>query len=230
MESALNASWQHYQRTGRALYITPATVMGNETFEELEDPEQFNDPDLMLPEELTGERLWAERQQALNGDPNDDDEDELPGIGNGVSYFPCPMGYPQVVPQYSPSPANGVNGSPLPLVANTVLALGETQYHIDGVNDTCLTDVANGETSASQSSTNAINGFSSQRQTSVLTDVNLAFGFALDPLSTGQQELAFDIGEYLTFEDDNDDSGNAEQSVEPENDEEKGIGAGGKEG
>jgi len=227
MESALNASWQHYQRTGRALYITPATVMSNETFEELEDPEQFNDPDLLLPEELTGERLWAERQQAINGGLNDEDEDELPGIVNGLSYFPCPMGYAPAVPQYSP-PANGVDGSSQPLVGNPLLALGETQSPIGDVNEACPTDVANGETSTSQSSTTAITGLSSKTQTSTLTDVNLAFGFALDPLSTGKQELPFDIGEYLTFEDDNEDNGKAENRVDLENDEETGICGGGK--
>ena len=227
MESALNASWQHYKRTGRALYITPATVMSNEAFEELEDPEQFNDSDLMLPEGLTRERLWKERQQAINGGPYIvDGQDELPRTVNGVSYFPCPTGYPSTVPEYDPDPAKGVNGvkqSSQPLVADPHVALGETRLPINVVNETSPKIIANGETSTSQSSTNTLNGLSSKNQTSPLTDNNLAVGFSFGPLDIGQHELAFDIGEYLIFEHDNDDSGEAENGVELENDENENI-------
>jgi hypothetical protein len=39
--------------------------MGTETFAELEEPEQFENPDLRLPEGLTWEQLWEARNLAI---------------------------------------------------------------------------------------------------------------------------------------------------------------------
>jgi hypothetical protein len=50
IDSALQASAHHYQRTGRCLYITTDIIDSKEDFEELEEEEQFWDESLLLPE------------------------------------------------------------------------------------------------------------------------------------------------------------------------------------
>ena len=66
IESALQASKLHYQRTGRCFYITKEIVDSDCVFDELEDEDQFWDPDLLLPEGLTAERLRDEHYDSLH--------------------------------------------------------------------------------------------------------------------------------------------------------------------
>ena len=65
IESALQASKLHYERTGRCFYITTQIVESDCVFDELEDEEQFWDPDLLLPERLTLEQLREEHYDSL---------------------------------------------------------------------------------------------------------------------------------------------------------------------
>lgn len=65
IESALQASRFHYQRTGRCFYITKSVVMGDTSFEELEDYHQFWDPNLLLPENVSREQLYEEHLEAV---------------------------------------------------------------------------------------------------------------------------------------------------------------------
>jgi hypothetical protein len=65
IESAIQASRFHYERTGRCFYITEAVVMGDTSFEELEEYEQFWDSALLLPDNVTREQLYEEHVDSL---------------------------------------------------------------------------------------------------------------------------------------------------------------------
>ena len=65
VESALQASSCHYQRTRCVLYITEEIVLGDALFEELEEPEQFLDPNLRLPPGITLEMLLQDNPGLL---------------------------------------------------------------------------------------------------------------------------------------------------------------------
>jgi hypothetical protein len=65
IESALNASKLHLKRTGRCFYLTEAIIQGETGFEDLDEPEHFLDPGLLLPAGCTREELWARRCKSL---------------------------------------------------------------------------------------------------------------------------------------------------------------------
>ena len=65
IESAIQASRFHYERTGRCFYITEEIVKGRTSFEELEEFEQFWDPGLLLPEKVTREQVFEEHIGSL---------------------------------------------------------------------------------------------------------------------------------------------------------------------
>jgi hypothetical protein len=65
IESALEASRLHFERTGRCYYLTPSIVEGNTSFEDLEDNDHFSDPRLLLPQGFNLRQLWEERCHAL---------------------------------------------------------------------------------------------------------------------------------------------------------------------
>jgi hypothetical protein len=60
IDSALQASAHHYQRTGRCLYITTAIINSGEDFQELEEEEEFWDESLLLPEGFNRGTLYNE--------------------------------------------------------------------------------------------------------------------------------------------------------------------------
>jgi hypothetical protein len=65
IESALQASAHHYERTGRCFYITPTIVDSGNNYEELEDAEQFGDTKLLLPKGLNIKQLRREQLHHL---------------------------------------------------------------------------------------------------------------------------------------------------------------------
>jgi hypothetical protein len=89
IELAIAASKCHYDRTGRALYITRATVMGNEAFEDLEEPEQFDDPELKLPKGLTREGLWEEMRIVEQGEEGENEQALHEMFIGDPRYHPC---------------------------------------------------------------------------------------------------------------------------------------------
>jgi hypothetical protein len=66
IESALQASAHHYQRTGRCFYITAAIVQSAGSFEELEDDEHFRDRALLLPPGINLRQLYHEHLRHMN--------------------------------------------------------------------------------------------------------------------------------------------------------------------
>jgi hypothetical protein len=62
--------------------------MGNEAFEELEELEQFEDPELKLPEGLTREGLWEEMKIAEHGDEGADQQDLHEMLMGNPRYHP----------------------------------------------------------------------------------------------------------------------------------------------
>ena len=69
IESALEASRLHFERTGRCYYLTPSIVEGNTSFEDLEDTDHFSDQRLLLPQGFNLHQLWKERCLALKISP-----------------------------------------------------------------------------------------------------------------------------------------------------------------
>jgi hypothetical protein len=65
IESALQASAHHYERTGRCFYITPTIVASGNNYEELEDAEHFRDKTLLLPKGLDIKQLRREQLHHL---------------------------------------------------------------------------------------------------------------------------------------------------------------------
>lgn len=61
IEAAVRASYFHYQRTGRCLNITREIVESGVSLVELDDLEDLWNEDLLLPSELTLDRLLEER-------------------------------------------------------------------------------------------------------------------------------------------------------------------------
>jgi hypothetical protein len=65
IDSAVQASRYHYERTGRCLYITRAEILADKLFEELEEEEQFFDPQLILPDGFSRHQLYQEHLHAM---------------------------------------------------------------------------------------------------------------------------------------------------------------------
>jgi hypothetical protein len=180
--------------------------MGNETFEELEEPEQFEDPDLKLPEGLTKEALWADMTMAME---RGDDGGEM---GNHQHFVP-PNGmfnYQQYDPyeffhQTGPAGFNGfvstVNGADgfmngierFALMNGTELSVNSSTVVHNGVV---------GEDSSSQSPASPLNGMgptSGSASATLLSPLIDPQTFTGSGLTNGMAE--FDIGEYLHFQD-----------------------------
>jgi hypothetical protein len=99
IESALQASAHHYERTQRCFYITETIVESGNNYEELEDDEHFRDPALLLPKGLDIMQLHGERLNHLNE------------MAQYSSLFPpgttrCPL---QVPSQNNMNPQSSVN-------------------------------------------------------------------------------------------------------------------------
>jgi hypothetical protein len=65
IQSAIKASHCHYLRTKRCLNVTTETVASGNQLPELDQEEDFQNPDLRLPVDLTVEKLWEERETRL---------------------------------------------------------------------------------------------------------------------------------------------------------------------
>src|SRR5579862_6978674 len=60
IESALLASKVHYEKTGKLFYLTHRIVSRNRPYEDLDEEEQFNDPQLLTPKEIDINQVRAE--------------------------------------------------------------------------------------------------------------------------------------------------------------------------
>jgi hypothetical protein len=93
LASALQASAHHYERTSRCFYITQAIVESEKAFEELEEEEQFLDPDLKLPKNFDVEQLYREHLDLMA---------EIPGFYNQAPQHAsqCALQVPQQYPDF----------------------------------------------------------------------------------------------------------------------------------
>ena len=66
IESAKKASEAHFETHTRYFYLTVKIILGDKAFEDLEELEQIDDPDLILPEGVDRELIRAEILQAQN--------------------------------------------------------------------------------------------------------------------------------------------------------------------
>jgi hypothetical protein len=67
LKSAVDASKIHYERTGRCFNITREIVQEGASFDELDDEEEFFNPDLILPEGVSVADLWSDHMRAVSG-------------------------------------------------------------------------------------------------------------------------------------------------------------------
>lgn len=73
LKSAVDASKVHYERTGRCFNITREIVQEGGCFDELDDRDEFFNPDLLLPEGVSAEELWKEHVKAVSGAEDEGD-------------------------------------------------------------------------------------------------------------------------------------------------------------
>jgi hypothetical protein len=183
--------------------------MGTEAFAELEDEEQFADPELLIPEGIpTKEILWEERVQAINGDGGYDSGDGThqanemvdPGV---YPYFP--MGYQlPLVSGHFPT-GNGLHASEFAVPNGRTNGSSQSPF-----TDTQLFEASQRspimfsleETMASESNCfGSINGGPSNSTTQT-TALNKGHDQALPPpngpldLEPAQQDV-FDVDQYL---------------------------------
>jgi hypothetical protein len=67
LKSAVDASKVHYERTGRCFNITREIVQEGGCFDELDDKEEFFNPNLLLPEGVSAVELWKDHLKAVSG-------------------------------------------------------------------------------------------------------------------------------------------------------------------
>jgi hypothetical protein len=192
--------------------------MGNEAFEELEEPEQFEDADLRLPEGLTKEVLWEEMNMVME---HGDDGGEM----GSHQHFVPPNGmfnYHQL-PGYNPHELLHQNGAInfngfVSTTVNGAHGMDGNDFmngigHYGLMNDTARPDWSvipstllhnggTGEDSSSQSSVSPLNGIGStsgSASAALLTPLTDPQTFNASGLAKGMAD--FDIGEYLHFDD-----------------------------
>jgi hypothetical protein len=110
LRSAVDASKIHYERTGRCFNITREIVQKGASFDELDDKEEFFNPDLILPEGVSVAELWSDHIRAVSGAEYEEDFgpegfgrpsiNQLPTsrispfLGLGGYQYPFAVGYP----------------------------------------------------------------------------------------------------------------------------------------
>lgn len=67
LRSAVDASKIHYERTGCCFNITREIVQKGASFDELDDKEEFFNPDLILPDGVSVAELWSDHVRAISG-------------------------------------------------------------------------------------------------------------------------------------------------------------------
>jgi hypothetical protein len=199
--------------------------MGTEAFAELEDEEQFADPELLIPQGIpTKEILWEERVRAINGDGGYDSGDENPQANEMVNaQLPhnYPMGYP-FPPLYGHFPipdglhANGfvvpnshMNGPSQSLFVEPQLFQAHQLSSIIPISGTSTSE---------SSSFSSINGEPSTSTTQASALINSQSIDRLPSLDLAPaQEEVFDLNQYLHLGDENVRENGVEHGDEGEN-------------
>jgi hypothetical protein len=187
--------------------------MGNEAFEELEEPEQFEDPDLKLPEGLTKEALWADMERGDYGGEMGNHQHFVPpnGMFNYQQYDPYEFfhqpgptsfnGFVSTADGFVSTTVNGAHGGFVNWIGHFGLMNGTAQSELSVNSSTVLHNGVVGEDSSSQSPASPLNGMGSGSASatllSPLTDPQTFTSPGL--ITNGMAE--FDIGEYLHFDD-----------------------------
>lgn len=197
--SALSASLARYKRTGRALYITYDTVMSDMPLVELEDEDQFNDPELMLPAGLTREGLWEELQQAINGVSLEKEEERGEEEEEPADLKHHPQGFPVVLPPYIPF--------------QTQIDPGNSQLYINPLFQSSPTISFNGQTSASQTLARPVIGNGPVADTVPVTR-NPHGPSGPHPPNGEQGTEPFDMSEFVNLDSDEDGELNGDDEVQ----------------